>query len=463
MNPKTVCFINPPGPKNLYRGMVCAYVSKANYLWQPHDFVNLSAQIPPDYGFRFIDCSIDCKDSGYLFKEIDAIKPCLAVISITTIVLEQDLGFLKDFKARFPKVKCLVLGNVLLEKVFWEKVLEYSDGLILNSLDVDLAGYLKSGESSSLNLVLKGAPAGRQDMQNTKPAAKKVSIGVPRHEAFVSRKYRFPFMKSGLYSAVSGQFGCPFQCAYCSWAKVPVSYRDYAEVLDELALIRGLGVKDVFFADPSFGYPRDNALALLEGMIKAGMKMRWSCYANPLLLDKFILELMKKAGCHTVIIGVDDDDFELLKSRYNRDVPKDKTIDFCRRCRGLGIQVCGDFIIGLEGSANSVKKIIRTADQLKLDYASFNVYAILVGSLVRERLINEGRFDPSGISADPSGNFGAIDKNLVILRDEAVRKFYLRPGYLLRRVLKLRSLGELIIQAREMSAMFKALGCRPNN
>lgn len=457
-NSGSVCFINPPGPANLYRGIVCAYVSKANYIWQPHDFINLSAQIPEDFNLKFIDCSINNRDSYYLFKEIKGLNPALVIIAISSIILEQDLRFLKDFKSEFPAVKCLVLGNILLEKVFWERVLEYADGLILNSLDIDLLGYLKDGKSGSANLILKDGTHQPYDGTQNKGKAKKVSIGIPRHEIFVNRKYRFPFVKSHLYSAISSQFGCPFQCGYCSWAKIPVSYRDYNEVAEEIGVIKSLGVRDIFFADPSFGFPKENARHMLEEMIKKDFKMRWSCYANPLLIGRDYLKLMKEAGCHTVIIGVDDENFDMLNTKYGRAVSKEQLSGFCKHCQELGIQICGDFIIGLEGSRNSIDNLINIASEFRLDYASFNIYAILAGSKVREQLIREGKFSPFDISADPSGNFGRIDKGLIRLRDQAVRKFYLRPTYLLKRMSGIRSLTEFVIQFKEMTAMLKSLG-----
>jgi radical SAM superfamily enzyme YgiQ (UPF0313 family) len=290
-----------------------------------------------------------------------------------------------------------------------------------------------------------------------KPKAKKVSIGLPRHKIFLNKKYRFPFIKSYLYSAVSTQFGCPFKCGYCSWAKVPVSYRDYQEVLQEIEAISRLGVKDIFFADPSFGFPRDNAISILEGIIKKSLHIRWSCYANPLLLDRDTLALMKKAGCHTVIIGIDDEDADMLKNNYYRDVPKEKLVCFCRECNNLGIDICGDFIIGLRGGKNSVLGMLKLAKALKLDYASFNIFAVLVGSIVREELIRDGKFNPAGVSADPSGNFGAIDEELVFLRDSAVKAFYLRPGYLFRRIAKIRSGSEFLVQIEEMIEMLRTI------
>ncbi|MDD5281769.1 MAG: radical SAM protein [Candidatus Omnitrophica bacterium] len=452
-----VIFINPPGPANLYRSMVCAFVSKAKYIWQPHDFINLSAQIPAEYKLRLIDCSINNYEADYVFDEIGISHPGLCVAAISSILFNEDLIFLKKLKSRFPGLKLLVIGNILLEKYFRKQVLEYADGLILNSLDVDLCSYIKNGTTNSKNLILKDGSPGDSGGSNDKVSLKKVSIGIPRHSLFLNKRYRFPFAKSYLYSAVTTQFGCPFQCAYCSWAKIPVSYRDYTEVLEELKLATSLGIKNIFFTDPSFGFPKKNAFALAEGIIKIKLGIKWSCYANPLLLDKEFLSLMKKAGCHTLITGIDDGDFDMLRQEFNRDVPEAKIIEFCNICHDLGMQVCGDFIIGLNQANESCQRIINIAKKLDLDYASFNIFSILVGSLVREKLIKECKFSPCGASLDPSGNSGQIDKRLVHLRNLAVRKFYMRPRYLLKRMMKIKSFNEFVIQFEEMIGLFSKL------
>jgi len=121
----------------------------------------------------------------------------------------------------------------------------------------------------------------------------------------------------------------------------------------------------------------------------------------------------------------------------------------------LQIHVCGDFIIGLNSDEAAVKRLVQFAQTLRLDYASFNIFTVLLGSMVREELVREGKFDPYTLGYDTSGTFGVSDARLVRLRNLAVRKFYLRPGYLLHRVMAIRSFPELRIHCEEMLTMLK--------
>ena len=451
----TVVFINPPGPSKLYRSIVCTFISKANYIWQPQDFINLSAQVPQDYKLRFFDCSVNNITQENLFEEISSCDPIVSVVALSSVIYNDDISFIKSFRSRFSNIKLLVLGDIFLEKVFWEKGLEYADGIILNSIDIDLANYIKCGVSNSPNFIIKNASLNNKTASRHNGAPQKVSIGIPRHELFVNKKYRFPFVKSYLYGTVSTQFGCPYHCNYCSWCNISVSYRDYNEVLDEIEKVHNLGIRDLFFGDPSFGFPRENAIHLLEGMVRKKFSIRWICYANPALLDSEILKLMKKAGCHTVIIGVDDENLDMLKDKHKRSLSASTLMEFCKECSLLQIQICGDFIIGLNSDEMAVNRIVNFAKRLRLDYASFNIFTVLLGSEVRENLIREGKVDPYTIGFDTSGTFGQRNENLNKLRNMAIKKFYLRTGYLLRRITNISSFIELKIQLEEMVAMFK--------
>lgn len=453
-NTGPVVFINPPGHAKLYRSSTCTYVSKANYIWQPQDFLTLSARIPRSLELSFFDCSVNGWDEAMFFARLGSYSPALAVIALSSIVYEQDILFLKHFRERFPDARVLVLGDIFLEKNFWDKGLEYADGLILNPMDIDIAEYITTGASSSPNLVLKGASAAVPEI-NSKSAPRKVSIGVPRHELFLSRSYRFPFAHAYLYSTVSTQFGCPFQCRYCTQCKIPVTYRSHEGVLEELELISRLGVREIFFGDPSFGFPRENAEKILEGMVSGGLKFGWSCYANPGLIDRKFLALMKQAGCHTVIIGIEDEDMDMLRERFQRNLTRPRLLEFSSNCRQLKVRVCGDFIIGLNSDEKAVIKMVDFARCLDLDYASFNIFIPLFGSRVREELIRDGAIDPLSVGVDTSGTYGKDHERLLMLRNMAIKKFYLRPSYLLKRLAGIRGPEELMIHFEEMIAMLK--------
>ena len=452
--PNSVVFINPPGPAKLYRSTTCTYVSKANYIWQPLDFISLSALVPVEDALAFYDCSVQGWTEAALFSRLADTAPDLAIIALSSIVYDQDLSFLRNFRSRFPSTRVLLLGDLFLEHAFREKGLALADGLVLNPMDIDLAGYIRTNTSCSPNLVLRGAPD-RAPEPESKAAPRKVDLGVPRHELFLSRSYRFPFAHAYLYSTVSTQFGCPFQCQYCTQCKIPVTYRDHQEVLQELELVGRLGVQEVFFGDPSFGFPQENARLLLEGMIAKGLRLGWSCYANPGLIDFAFLRLMQRAGCHTVIIGVEDEDMDMLQAQYKRNLSKPRLLEFSNHCRQLKVRVCGDFIIGLNSDEQAVHRMVAFARRLQLDYASFNIFIPLLGSRVRERMVQDGKLDPLAVGVDTSGTFGKSHERVLALRNMAIRKFYLRPSYLLRRLAMIRGWEEFIIHFQEMTAMLK--------
>lgn len=453
--PGSVVFVNPPGPARLYRSSTCTYVSKANYIWQPQDFISLSALVPRDRELSFLDCSVNGWDEALLFSRIEqAGLPDVAVIALSSIVYEQDILFLKHFRARFPSVRLLALSDLFLEKAFWDRGLAEADGIILNPLDIDLEAYIRTGSTASQNLVLRGSSAATAERPAGK-AAQRVSVGLPRHELFLSRNYRFPFAHAYLYSTVSTQYGCPFQCQYCTQCKIPVTYRGHEEVLAELEHISRLGVREIFFGDPSFGFPRENAEQFLEGMLAKGLQFGWSCYANPGLIDRPFLELMKRAGCHTAIIGIEDEDMVMLRERYKRNLTESRLLEFTGDCRELKVRVCGDFIIGLNSDKEAVDRMVAFARRLDLDYASFNLFIPLFGSAERERLVREGALDPYAVGFDTSGTFGKDHTRLLALRDMAVRKFYLRPSYIWKRLSTLSGREEFMIHFQEMTEMLK--------
>jgi anaerobic magnesium-protoporphyrin IX monomethyl ester cyclase len=190
-------------------------------------------------------------------------------------------------------------------------------------------------------------------------------------------------------------------------------------------------------------------------MIRKNLPIQWVCYVNPGLLDHEVLKLMKRAGCHTVIIGVEDENIERLKERYQRNLSRSKLVEFCHQCNWLNIRICGDFIIGLDSDETAVNRMIQFAKTLQLDYASFNILTPLLGSKIREKLIEKGTLDPYTIGFDTSGTFGQGTEKLIQLRNMAIKKFYLRPKYLLRRMMNITSFTEFMIQFQEMIAMFR--------
>ncbi len=434
-------FVNPPGPRYLYRGTICTYLSKARYVWKPKDFILISGTIPPDWDVRFLDASIHRLDIEETLRRIDAESPERLILALSSLHWEGDLAFLKRLRERQPKAHLTLFGEVLLEAAFLEQARPFADAILLNPVQYSVEE--------------KGFPG-----PDEKPlkAGKAVALGIPRHALFDNRRYRWPFNRLFRYAAVYTQYGCPYSCSYCTEAITSVAWRPAEGVLEELRMLRRDGYRELHLGDASFGFPKPNAMQLLKGMVDGRMGFGWSAYTYPALADRDMLELMKASGCHTLVIGIDTADFDLLKP-YGRRLSMDRLRRFLEDCRQLGIDVCGDFILGFDGETEEdVKRTIALMLSLQLAYVSINIATPVIGSSLRQKARREHRLDERAPGFDQSGDSilgtGRISPaRLRTLRRGATLAFYARPSYLWRRLTGVRGLEHLAIQGLEASAL----------
>lgn len=455
---KQVVFINPPTPgfRKITRNVDCASESKGNYLLQPFDFLLLTGTFQRETPIHFIDAVAEMMDVRSALDRLQALKPDLIITAIIDAAWNDDLGFIRSLRAQHPDVPILAFGDALMEESNAAIVSELVDGIIVSPLLLDPSPLKKftRGEVEQ-NRALMGLRSSRSFVAESKTPTRR-SILLPRHELFLHPRYRWPFATYRRYTTVMVAWGCPYSCSYCTSSKLPSLFRSHDEVLAELAAIKRLGVQEIYFGDKSFGVPSENAKALLRGMVQADFRFSWSTYFHPAQFSPEFLELMKAAGCHTIIVGIESEDVDSL-SRFGRRIKKEKIEGMVRYANELKINVCGDFLFGLPGEdRQAILSTIRYSLRLDIDFASFNIAAPLPGSIVKRRAIEDGRMaeDDHHFDSVGKGRVLASDKvgadDLENLRNMAVRKFYLRPKYLLKRLSRLRGIEHLWIQLGEM-------------
>ena len=114
--------------------------------------------------------------------------------------------------------------------------------------------------------------------------------------------------------------------------------------------------------------------------------------------DNEILTLMKDAGFHTIVIGIDSKDLKNL-ALYNRKVNENVLNELLNFADKIGISVCADFIIGLpHESKEDIYNTINYAKEIKIDFASFNIAAPLPGSTFRENAIRSEKIKSENLS-----------------------------------------------------------------
>ena len=237
--------------------------------------------------------------------------------------------------------------------------------------------------------------------------------------------------------------GCPFSCTFCAghviWGKT-YRRRDPSLVVDEIEmLLNDYGVREIFISDDNFNLKTSHAVMFCKEILRRKLDFTWSC-PNGLrvdLLSRELLELMKKAGCHLIGLGIESGNQEIL-DRAKKNLDLSVVREACGEIDNAGITAVGFFVFGLPGeTVETLEQTITLAKSLPLKRAWFNILAPYPGSEVFQEFIR-GR-ELGDLDWE---QFNTVGKNIAQLssvapealdryQKKAAWSFYRRPGILI--------------------------------
>ncbi|MBF0607099.1 MAG: radical SAM protein [Magnetococcales bacterium] len=449
-----IVLLNPPGKRLYVRDYYCSKVSKSNYLFHPIDLLMLSGRLIPRYETYLIDAIADGLSERRCMQRIKAIAPDFVISLIGAVALAEDLPFLQALKT--PSLQIIVSGDAPLEAPHaWLDVHGFIDAVLLDFTSEGIVDYIDGRYDSVRGIVHRHG----SHLATARAFNEEFSIPTPGHQLFRSTKYRFPFVRHGEFATVLTDYGCPFKCSFCVMSGIGYRYRSVEAVMEELLLLRTLGKREVFFIDQTFGVNKRRAMQLCENMKQARLGLGWVCYSRADVIDEQLLGTMKEAGCHTVILGVESASDEVLRA-YR----KGYTVDQIRRafalCRRHGVRTVATVIIGLpQETRQSIADTVEFLMELDCDFASFNVAVPRMSTPLRRQAIAEGLIDEHLSVMDQSGSSVVMPtrhlsrEQLFALKSAAIRRFYLRPSYLYKRLKGIKTLYELKEQVSEGLAL----------
>lgn len=457
-----VSFVNPAvSPyRKIMRNFDCATESKGNYLYQPYDFLLLSSRIPATWTLQFIDAVASKSDENHVLKDLLEYDPQIIVCALAATNWEQDFRFLCELRGKFPDSFLFVFGDLFIEKSAAEKITPFVDGVLTSPVIFNFQVLENLSPAAFNNSQFEGFRTDDFYTRTDLKAAREIDLSHIRHKDFLHPSYRWPFSRYFTYTTIFTAWGCPYSCSYCIMSKFPNYYRSYLEIIEEMKEVASLGIREIYIGDRSFGLPLVNVMKLLQGMIDEEFDFSWSTYFHPNQYTPELLEKMKEAGCHTIIVGIENSDQSTLKA-YGRHVRQNQFEALIKHAKELKIDICGDFIIGLpHEDTQSVEATINYSKKLDIDFASFNIAAPLAGSSIRELAIAEGKMQSGEEHFDSLGRNKVLSvsklevQQIVRLRNKAVFNFYARPGYLMKRMSKIKNLQHFIIQTQEALQIF---------
>ena len=415
----------------------------------PTDLMYL-ASIAESCGFEAI--IRDYSQGGNFEADLKEFQPNYLVANIATPTFKSDMMAVQHAKEIVPSICTIVKGAPFLT---------YNTNTIYENPFID---YVIIGEAElTLKDILDGVPNNEilgicyrenfQPVKNDKrPFIDNLDIlPFPARHLVDNSIYRRPD-NGKVQAVVKVARGCPFHCFFClatpvSGAKVRT--RSPENIVAELKVcVEKYNIKNFLFWSDIFNFDREWTLELCQKIIESGLKITWSSNTRADTMDDEMAKMMYKSGCRLVSIGVESGSQKMLDN-IGKKITLDDIRNTVKILKKNKIKIYNYFVIGLPWETEeTVEETIKFAIELDSNFISFYTATPLPGTkyfayAMMNKLV-EGNLDFRSAYYEPVVRSEHLSKERIFeLHKQAVKRFYLRPKFILKTLLSLRSFAEV--------------------
>lgn len=415
----------------------------------PTDLMYL-ASIAESCGFEAI--IRDYSQGGNFEADLKEFQPNYLVANIATPTFKSDMMAVQHAKEILPSICTIVKGAPFLT---------YNTNTIYENPFID---YVIMGEAElTLKDILDGVPDNEilgicyrenfQPVKNDKrPFIDNLDIlPFPARHLVDNSIYKRPD-NGKVQAVVKVARGCPFHCFFClatpvSGAKVRT--RSPENIVAELKVcVEKYNIKNFLFWSDIFNFDREWTLELCQKIIESGLKITWSSNTRADTMDDEMAKMMFKSGCRLVSIGVESGSQKMLDN-IGKKITLDDIRNTVKILKKNKIKIYNYFVIGLPWETEeTVEETIKFAIELNSNFISFYTATPLPGTkyfayAMMNKLV-EGNLDFRSAYYEPVVRSEHLSKERIFeLHKQAVKRFYLRPKFILKTFLSLRSFAEV--------------------
>ena len=219
------------------------------------------------------------------------------------------------------------------------------------------------------------------------------------------------FRKHPVKSFISGR-GCPYECTYCfnrsfidiygpAWKKVRV--RTVDNLIDEICSVKEMAnLKFVQFRDSIFAIKR-NWLKEFAEKYPERVGLPFNCHLRANLVNEDMVLLLKKAGCHSISMGIESGNDFLRNEVLERNMSREEILNACKILKKHNIKILSENILGLPGgSLKTDLETLKINIEAEVDYPVATIMQPYPGTIISKYSIENDYFD---------GNFDKISYN----------------------------------------------------
>jgi radical SAM superfamily enzyme YgiQ (UPF0313 family) len=448
-----ILVLNPPFHPRYSRGQRSPAVIKSGVMYYPI-WLAYATGVLEQNGFqaKLVDAPAAGHDLSYVLDLVEGWRPRLVVVDTSTPSIYNDVDVARAIKHCLPGAFVALVGpHVSALPGESLRLDDAVDAVARREYDYtvrDLAFALESGASLEDVRGLSYRRGGEIVHTPDRPyirdldALPFVSEVYKRHlrvEDYFYSIARYPEV-----TIVTGR-GCPHRCVYCLWPQTLTGHgyrrRGVSNVADEFEFIQREfpQVKEIFIEDDTLTVNERHTVALCQELIRRGARLPFTANSRADVGYETLCWL-KRAGCRLLCVGFESGDQAVLDA-MKKNVQVEEFYRFARDARRAGVMVHGCFMVGNPGETRrTLDRTLDLALKLPLDTAQFFPLMVYPGTEAytwaqrngyllsedfRRWLTEEGLHNSVVSLPDLSA------EELVRWCDDARRRFYLRPRYVL--------------------------------
>jgi anaerobic magnesium-protoporphyrin IX monomethyl ester cyclase len=206
-------------------------------------------------------------------------------------------------------------------------------------------------------------------------------------------------------------------------------------------------IRNFHFKADTFTWNKDWVLKLCGQINARGLDIKWLCNSRVDTLDRERVAAMKKAGCWAIGLGVESGNQGIL-DKIKKGITLEAAEKAIKLCREFKLTTYLYFIIGFPwDNKDTVNDTMNFALKVNPDFVDFFFPYPFPGTeleqIARENKLLAARSESKAYSEADMATLFLSKPELSALRKAALRRFYMRPGYILRRLSEVRSLHTL--------------------
>ena len=457
-----VYFINPPFKAEygkFSRENRSPAVTRSGTLYYPLWLIYAAAVCEKDgFDIRFLDAPAvplnEEQSIDIIAKEGKDAK--LFVISTSTPSIYSDVAFAEKIRTLFPDSFILLVGthpSALPEETL--RLSEKVNAVARKEFDYivrDIARALRDGADplnvNGITYWKNGEVCANSDMEYITDLDE-----IPFAAQFIKEhlNHKDYFFAASTYPEIqifTGR-GCMARCNFCVYPQTMHGHqyrlRTPENVVAEFQYIADNfpDVKEVVIEDDTFTAKKDRVIEICKLLVGKGLnkRLKWLCNAR-VNLDLETMKAMKAAGCHLIIPGIESGSQQILNN-----IKKGTTIEqiqnYIANAKKAKLMVHACYMVGNNGETRkTMEETFQLALKLNTDTAQF--YPLLPFPGTEAYYWAKGNGYIKGVYADYLKEDGTINcvlalpnltsDELVKFCDDARKRYYIRPRYILHRI-----------------------------